>query len=50
MNDAGYRSGRVVRLAIDSDAPLLFDGERIDPVPGEPIIVEGGHELTFARL
>jgi len=50
MNDAGYRSGRVVRLAIDSDAPLLFDGERIDPVRGEPIIVESEHALTFARL
>ncbi|MEX0808008.1 MAG: acylglycerol kinase family protein [Dongiaceae bacterium] len=50
MKDAGYRSGRVVRLAIEADAPLLFDGERIDPVPGEPIIVESGHALTFARL
>ncbi|MEX1109980.1 MAG: acylglycerol kinase family protein [Dongiaceae bacterium] len=50
MENEGYHSGRVVRLAIDCDAPLLFDGERIDPVPGEPIIVEGGHALTFARL
>jgi hypothetical protein len=50
MEEAGYHSGRAGRLAIDCEAPLLFDGELIVPVPGEPIIVEGGHALTFARL
>jgi hypothetical protein len=50
MEESGYRSGRAGRLAIDCEAPLLLDGERIEPVPGEPIVVESGHALTFARL
>ena len=50
MERSGYHSGCAGRLAIDCEAPLLFDGERIEPVPGEPIVVEGGQALTFARL
>ena len=50
MEKSGYRSGRAGWLTIDCETPLLFDGERVEPVPGEPIVVEGGHALTFARL
>lgn len=50
MKKAGYHSGRARRLAIDCEAPLMLDGEMVESVPGEPIIVEAGHALTFARL
>jgi hypothetical protein len=46
----GYRSGRAMRLEVESETPLLFDGERIEPQPGKPVIIESGTELTFARL
>jgi diacylglycerol kinase (ATP) len=50
MKDAGYLSGRARRLEVYSETPFLLDGERIDPVPGKPIVIEGGAALTFARL
>jgi hypothetical protein len=46
----GYRSGRANRIEIESDTPLFFDGERINPAPGLPVVVESGQMLTFARL
>ena len=46
----GYRSGRASHIEIESATPLLLDGERIEPRPGKPIVVDGGFELTFAHL
>jgi hypothetical protein len=50
MKRDGYRSGRARRIEIISETPLLFDGERIEPQPGKPVIIESGEKLTFARL
>lgn len=50
MKRGGYRSGRAMRIAVESDAPLLFDGELVEPQPGKPVIIESGESLTFARL
>ncbi len=46
----GYHSGRALRIEIESETPLLFDGERIDAGSGKPIFIDSRNELTFARL
>lgn len=46
----GYLSGRALQIEIESDTPLLLDGEDLDAGPGNPIVIDSGNELTFARL
>lgn len=50
MTREGYLSGRALRIEIESDTPLLLDGEHLEAGPGNPIAIESGNELTFARL
>ena len=46
----GYLSGRALQIEVESDTPLLLDGEDLDAGPGNPIVIDSGNELTFARL
>lgn len=50
MTREGYLSGRASQIEIESDTPLLLDGEHVDAGPGVPIVIDCGNELTFARL
>lgn len=50
MMREGYLSGRALQIEIESDTPLLLDGEHVDAGPGIPIVIDSGNELTFARL
>jgi diacylglycerol kinase (ATP) len=50
MTRRGYLSGRALRIEIESDTPLLLDGEHLEAGPGIPIVIDSGNELTFARL
>ncbi len=50
MLRCGYYSGRASHIEIESSSPLLLDGERIESRPGNPIVVDGGYELIFARF
>ena len=50
MTRHGYLSGRALQIEIESDTPLLLDGEHLDAGPGNPIVIDSGNELTFARL
>lgn len=50
MTREGYLSGRALQIEIESDTPLLLDGEHVDAGPGVPIVIDSGNELTFARL
>ena len=50
MSRQGYLSGRALRIEIESDTPLLLDGEHLEAGPGNPIVIESGNELIFARL
>lgn len=50
MTRNGYLSGRALRIEIESDTPLLLDGEHLEAGPGNPIVIDSGNELNFARL